>query len=392
MPGRNYSAASEYRYGFNGQEHSDDVTQGNYTAEYWEYDGRIGRRWNVDPVVKIWESPYACFNNNPIANSDIHGDDADGPVDPSGNPLVLPNNATVNSTSLNANDGTVDGSDNVTALSVAGSVNSFTIGNKSFEARFNSKGEFTRYATATGETYNVTDYFDVEEHTMSGWSRVFAGIKGIGGLFEAGGGALLGGATSWSGGGLIIGGAIFLHGADVASANLTAMFTGNTVKTFTQKAMIAGGVSEEAAAYADDLFSAAGGGYSTGISLMSKPMLAPPIMPAAEVGGIADDAFVHVTTPGGAANILSKGLDPEISGFVTKWKYVKNVSNGSDFNTMLYSQKLWSQTAGKFDNGFNILHINAKPSFFSPRTNWVNGVPQYKFNSIVDPSLINKIK
>jgi RHS repeat-associated protein len=113
---------------------------------------------------------------------------------------------------------------------------------------------------------------------------------------------------------------------------------------------------------------------------------------AAKNGGLVDDAYVHITTPEGAKNILSKGLDPEISGFVTKWKYVKNITNGSDFNTMLYSQKLWSQTAKKFDKGFNILHINAKPSFFSPRTNWINGIPQYKFHSIVDPSLINKIK
>lgn len=107
---------------------------------------------------------------------------------------------------------------------------------------------------------------------------------------------------------------------------------------------------------------------------------------------IADDAFVHITTPGGASNILSKGLNPEISGFVTKWKYVKNVTNPSDFNTMLYSQKSWFQNAGKFDKGFNILQINAKPTFYSPRTNWVNGIPQYKFDSYIDKSLINLVK
>jgi hypothetical protein len=116
------------------------------------------------------------------------------------------------------------------------------------------------------------------------------------------------------------------------------------------------------------------------------------LIKAHPVVNMADDAFVHVTTPGGATNILSKGLNPEISGFVTKWKYVKNVTNASDFNTMLYSQKLWPQMAGKFDNGFNILQINAKPTFFSPRTNWVNGIPQYKFNTLVPPSNITLIK
>ncbi len=65
-----------YRFGFNGQERDDEVFIGAYTAEYWEYDSRLGRRWNVDPVVKPWESPYACFSNNPIVYVDIHGDDA----------------------------------------------------------------------------------------------------------------------------------------------------------------------------------------------------------------------------------------------------------------------------------------------------------------------------
>jgi hypothetical protein len=94
----------------------------------------------------------------------------------------------------------------------------------------------------------------------------------------------------------------------------------------------------------------------------------------------------------GASNILSKGLNPEISGFVTKYKYVKNVTNPSNFNTMSYSQKLWPETAGKFDYGFNILHTNAKPTYFSPRTNWVDGIPQCKFNTVVPPSNITLIK
>ncbi|MFP5041645.1 hypothetical protein [Parasediminibacterium sp. JCM 36343] len=64
-----------YRYGFNGQEHSDDVTEGNYTALFWEYDARIGRRWNVDPVSKPWQSSYTCFSNSPIIKVDFNGDD-----------------------------------------------------------------------------------------------------------------------------------------------------------------------------------------------------------------------------------------------------------------------------------------------------------------------------
>lgn len=75
MPGRKYQAgSSSYRYGFNAQEKSDDVIAGNYTAEYWEYDSRIGRRWNVDIKPNIAQSPYSCLNNNPIWFSDIKGD------------------------------------------------------------------------------------------------------------------------------------------------------------------------------------------------------------------------------------------------------------------------------------------------------------------------------
>ena len=75
MPGRKYSTTTDYRYGFNGQEKSDDVTVGNYTAEHWEYDSRIGRRWNTDPVEKPNISPYAVLGNNPILLVDAKGDD-----------------------------------------------------------------------------------------------------------------------------------------------------------------------------------------------------------------------------------------------------------------------------------------------------------------------------
>lgn len=76
MPGRKFAQAnSSYRYGFNGQENSDEIAAGLTTAMYWEYDSRIGRRWNADPVVKANESPYLCFSGNPILISDVNGDE-----------------------------------------------------------------------------------------------------------------------------------------------------------------------------------------------------------------------------------------------------------------------------------------------------------------------------
>ncbi len=75
MPGRKFSKAnSSYRYGFNGQMKSPEIGENSYTAEYWEYDSRTGRRWNLDPKPNISFSPYATFNCNPIWNSDRLGD------------------------------------------------------------------------------------------------------------------------------------------------------------------------------------------------------------------------------------------------------------------------------------------------------------------------------
>lgn len=75
MPGRKFSSISGYRYGFNGQENSDEIAAGLTTAMYWEYDSRIGKRWNVDPVYKIYQSNYTTFSNNPISKSDLNGND-----------------------------------------------------------------------------------------------------------------------------------------------------------------------------------------------------------------------------------------------------------------------------------------------------------------------------
>ncbi len=75
MPGRKYAATGSYRFGYGGHERSTEIHNNSYTAEHWEYDSRIGRRWNTDPVVKPNISPYATLGNNPIIFVDINGDD-----------------------------------------------------------------------------------------------------------------------------------------------------------------------------------------------------------------------------------------------------------------------------------------------------------------------------
>jgi len=75
LVGRNFETGNGYRYGFNTQEQDDEIYgNGNLnTAEFWEYDTRLGRRWNVDPVFYAWQSGYSSFDNNPILITDLLG-------------------------------------------------------------------------------------------------------------------------------------------------------------------------------------------------------------------------------------------------------------------------------------------------------------------------------
>ncbi len=75
-------------FAYNGMKLDNEVSgNGNsYTAEFWQYDARLGRRWNQDPVVKHWMSPYHAFSDNPIINIDPNGAvDDDYRVDRKGN-------------------------------------------------------------------------------------------------------------------------------------------------------------------------------------------------------------------------------------------------------------------------------------------------------------------
>ena len=95
------SSVGSYRYGFQGQEKDDEISgKGNsYTAEFWQYDSRLGRRWNRDPIIKHHESPYASFANNPIWFKDPNG--ADTTLDDKSRTLI---NDLLNKDSKNYNE------------------------------------------------------------------------------------------------------------------------------------------------------------------------------------------------------------------------------------------------------------------------------------------------
>jgi len=69
LPERTWTSDSaSYRYGFNTQERDDEIygAGNSTTADFWQYDTRLGRRWNVDPITYPWQSSYAVNNNCPI--------------------------------------------------------------------------------------------------------------------------------------------------------------------------------------------------------------------------------------------------------------------------------------------------------------------------------------
>jgi RHS repeat-associated protein len=76
MPGRKYSAAGGYRYGFNGKEKSDEIVEGDLDFGARIYDSRLGRWLSVDPQASKYpdESPYVFAANSPILYIDPDGE------------------------------------------------------------------------------------------------------------------------------------------------------------------------------------------------------------------------------------------------------------------------------------------------------------------------------
>jgi hypothetical protein len=73
MTQRGFDGGS-YKYGFNGQEIERDLNKDISTALFWEYDTRLGMRWNQDPKQIIGVSPYVINGDNPIYYTDPLGD------------------------------------------------------------------------------------------------------------------------------------------------------------------------------------------------------------------------------------------------------------------------------------------------------------------------------
>jgi RHS repeat-associated protein len=69
MPGRKFSSATQYRYGFNGKEEDDDVSgDGNqYDYGFRIHNPRLGRFLSVDPLFQS----YPCYTPNQFAENKL---------------------------------------------------------------------------------------------------------------------------------------------------------------------------------------------------------------------------------------------------------------------------------------------------------------------------------
>jgi RHS repeat-associated protein len=76
MPGRNASTG-DYRYGFQGQETDDEVTnsESHVSYKYRMHDARLGRFLSIDPLASKYpyNSPYAFSENVVISHVELEG-------------------------------------------------------------------------------------------------------------------------------------------------------------------------------------------------------------------------------------------------------------------------------------------------------------------------------
>ena len=167
MVARSYNPTS-YLYGFNGQEKVDELGEGHTTALFWEYDGRLGKRWNVDPVKDESESPFATNKNNPVKYDDPNGDCATCSTEVGGNvgfSFAFGGTAKQNSFTVTGSLGVSYGGDNAQGglnLSVnlykggIGTANA-TVGDKKLYADFILSPSFT-HGSGKGESMPVNTF------------------------------------------------------------------------------------------------------------------------------------------------------------------------------------------------------------------------------------------
>jgi len=163
--------SSGYSFGFGGQIKDDDVSGvGNsMTAEFWQYDARLGRRWNIDPLFKKYAeySPYLVFRNNPIAYIDDNGLEGDE--------SEATNNASIPSIQIKIKAPEINSPISMNTISAPVQIRQFDLTGPD---KYQELIFLYRAVLYYDETYNVSDVVDLEKLRKSkDWTYV-AGIAG----------------------------------------------------------------------------------------------------------------------------------------------------------------------------------------------------------------------
>jgi RHS repeat-associated protein len=121
---------------------------------------------------------------------------------------------------------------------------------------------------------------------------------------------------------------------------------------------------------------------------------AAPISGSSPYKPIPDDAFVRFDPSEFDSSISASGLQTRYSNgriWLTKFKYVKNIINPRDLETILYRRNLWSEVIGKFSKGATLRWIKINSATPAGVTNQTNGVPQWFITYDVPPSLFEPV-
>jgi RHS repeat-associated protein len=112
---------------------------------------------------------------------------------------------------------------------------------------------------------------------------------------------------------------------------------------------------------------------------------------------ISDENFVRFDPVKVRDSITKSGIQTKFFAdkkvWFTKYKYVKDVTNPSDLETMLYRKNLQQYSTGKFSSGADLYRLkNISDAVPAGKTNMTNGIPQWRITRDIPASDIEMIK
>jgi hypothetical protein len=138
------------------------------------------------------------------------------------------------------------------------------------------------------------------------------------------------------------------------------------------------------------------------VKSVSKPSIVRNKVPssiteAAEAKVIPDGAFVRFDPTKVREGISNSGVQTKFFGdgkvWLTKYKYVKDISNPADLETILYNKKIQQFTQGKFSSGADLYYLkNIDDAAAAGKTNMTNGIPQWRITRDIPTKDIELIK